>query len=238
MPKEINLNKKGVIFDFDDTIANTKPGKDKALKLVSLKIYQYLEKRGLNINLNKLYKTTCKVAEEMEAKRIYDRNQWWALILKKFFKEKLSKSLLDNYTKKYWDIVIKKSSLYKNTLTTLNYLKNKRGYLLGLISDTDGIKGMKLQRIKALNLTNWFDSIVIAGEDTKEVKPGVVPFYLISKKLNLKPESCIFVGNNPSTDVKGAKKIGMTTILIKRGEKKIKTKPDRIIREISKLKIL
>ncbi len=235
MLKKINFNKKGIIFDFDDTIAKTKPGKNSALKIISSRIHNYLRKREVNINLNKLLKIICNLSKRMDAKGIYDRNLWWASVIKKFSKEELSMSFLNILTKQYWETVIKKSAPYKDAITTLTYVKNK-GYILGLLTDTDGVKGMKLKRIKALNLRKIFDSIVVAGEDTKVIKLDTAPFYLISERLNLKPEECIFVGNNPIMDIRGAKKTGMITVLVKRQNDKVKIKPNRTIKKLSKLK--
>jgi len=233
--RKINTNKKGVIFDFDDTIAQTKVGKNIGLKIASLKIYDYLKKKGVDIDLNKLYKKIYKVAQKMDTKRIYDRNLWWSWLIKKFLKEKPSKSFLDEITKNYWEMVIKKGNLYKDTLSILVYLKKKR-YTLGMLTDTDGVKEFKIKRIRALNLKKWFDAIVVTGDDTKQTKPDKAPFSLIARKLNLQPQECIFVGNAPYQDIFGAKKSGMTAILIKRQNSKMKVKPDRIIKKLSELK--
>ncbi len=105
-----------------------------------------------------------------------------------------------------------------------------------MLTDTDGVEGFKLKRIKALNLKKQFDSIVVAGEDTKETKPDNPPFFLISKKLNLKSNECVFVGNDLYRDILGAKKAGMAAILIKRRECEMKVKPDRVIRKLGHLK--
>jgi len=227
--------KRGVLFDFDDTLAKTKVGKNMGLRQVSLEIYDYLRKRGFNVDLDKLYKEIYSTAKMMDKKKIYDRNLWWCFVIKKFLKGKIAKSLLNSLTKTYWGRVIKKSELYKDTLSILAYLK-KKGYSLGLITDTDGMKGLKDKRIKLLNLKKWFNSVIVAGEDTKQTKPERTPLILISQKLNLKPKECVFVGNNPHVDILGAKKLGMATILIKRQNDKTKIKPDRIIKKLSQLK--
>jgi len=233
--KKTNTNKKGVIFDFDDTIAKTRTGKNMGLKIISSKIYDYFKKKGIDINFNKLHKEIQNAAQELDTKRIYDRNLWWSCVIKKFSKEKPQKSFLDEITKNYWEIIIKKSDLYKDTSSVLLYLKNK-GYALGMLTDTDGVKGLKLKRIEILNLIKWFDSIVVAGEDTKQTKPDKPPFSLISRRLNLRPKECVFVGNDLYRDFLGAEKAGMTAILIKRQNSKIKVKPDRVIKQLNKLK--
>jgi len=237
MLNKINSKKQGIIFDFDDTLVKTKAGKNIALRRVSAKIYNYLEKKGIDIDFKKLYKEICVVAKKMDSgkKRVLDRNLWWSFVIGKFSREEPPKSFLKELTKNYWETVIRKSGLYKDTLSVLVYLKNK-GYKLGLLSDTDGLKKFKSKRIKALNLKKWFKSIVVAGEDTKQIKPDKRPLSLITRKLNLRPEECVFIGNDPDVDIFGAKRLGMSAILIKRQNNKIKTRPDRIIKKLNEVK--
>lgn len=232
--KKIN-SKKAVIFDFDDTLSKTRYGRSLGLKLASLKIYDFLKKEGINISFNNLYQKIKKAACEIEQKRIYNRNLWWFLMVKELFKITPQNNFLDELTKIYWDAVKKKSELYKDTLSVLAYLKDKK-YVLGMVTDTDGVKGLKSERIKKLNLKKWFDFIVVAGEDVRQTKPDKAPFFLIARKLNLKPQECVFVGNNLYVDILGAKKTGMTTVLIKRDDCKAKIKPDRVIHTLVKLK--
>lgn len=235
MKNKINFCK-AVIFDFDDTLAKTKYGKNLGLRLVSLKIYLFLKEKRVNIGsfkdfYRRIKKTICKI----EHRRVYDRNFWWFFITKKLFKTIPPKSFLNKLTKIYWDAVKKKSELYQDTLSTIVYLKNKK-YILGMVTDTDGVKKLKSERIKKLNLKKWFNSIVIAGEDVKQTKPDKAPFLLVAKKLDLNPQECIFVGNNLYLDILGAKKVGMVTILIKRDNCKARIKPDLVIYTLKELK--
>lgn len=228
-------SKKGVIFDFDDTLAKTKFGKSFGLKLASSKIYNYLKKGGVSISFSNLYKEIQKITKRIERKRIYDRNFWWLSAIKEFLQGLPQGSFLDELTKAYWNAVDEKSELYKDTLSTLAYLK-KGKYSLGMVSDTDGVKEMKSRRIRNLNLKDWFDAVVVAGENTKQTKPDKAPFLLIAKKLHLKPKQCIFVGNNLFVDIVGAKKAGMATVFIKRDGHKARIRPDRVIHALSGLR--
>lgn len=228
-------SKKGVIFDFDDTLAKTRFGKNFGLKLASFKIYDYLKKRGIAIGFNGLYKRIKRITKAIEDKRMYNRNFWWFSIIKEFLREPPRSSFLDDVTKVYWDAVERKSEPYKDALHTLAYLKKKK-YLLGMVSDTDGVKEMKSKRIKNLNFKDWFDAVVVAGENTKRTKPDKAPFLLALKRLNLKPKQCVFVGNNLFVDILGAKKTGMTTVLIKRDDHGARIKPDRVIHTLSGLR--
>jgi len=205
------------------------------LKLASIKIYDFLREKGINIDFKDLYWKIKKTTLKIENKRIYNRNLWWLSIIKESFRISPSEKFLESLTETYWNAVKKKSGLYKDTLTTLAYLKNKK-YALGMVTDTDGVKELKSERIKKLNLEKWFDFIVVAGEDVKQTKPDKAPFVLIAKKLNLKPSECIFVGNNIYVDVLGAKKTGMATVLMKRDDCRAKIKPDWVINTLAGLR--
>jgi FMN phosphatase YigB (HAD superfamily) len=52
-------------------------------------------------------------------------------------------------------------------------------------------------------------------------------------KLNVKPEECLHVGDNPFADVWGAKKAGMKTAHIRRNE--LDSEADVIIQRLSEL---
>ena len=168
-------------------------------------------------------------------KRVLDRNFWWSFTIKKFIKENPPRSFLNKLTKDYWKMVNKRGDLYRDTISILDYL-NSKAYKLGLLTDTDGLKGSKLKRIKTSNLKKWFNAIVIAGEDTKQLKPDKAPLFLIAKKLNLNTKNCIFIGNDPDVDISGAKKLGMSTILVRRKNDKIKIKPDRIVKKLEEIR--
>lgn len=228
-------SKKGILFDFDDTLAQTKFGKNFGLKLASLKMYDYLKKKGVDIDCDNLCQKTEKMAQEMDEQKKYDRDFWWSSILQKFLRESPRRSFLRELTKAYWDATGQRSKPYKDTVSTLMYLKKKK-YVLGMVSDTDRVKGMKSKRIRSLNLHGWFDAIVVAGENTKQMKPDKAPFLLALQRLHLKPGQCVFVGNNILVDILGAQRAGMATVLIKRDSRKAEIKPDRVIRTLSGLK--
>lgn len=228
-------SKKAVIFDFDDTLAKTRYGRSLGLKLASLEIHNFLKEQGISISFKNLYQKIKKITSDTENKRIYNRNLWWLFIIKGLFKITPRKNFLDELTEIYWNAIKKKSELYKDALPAIAYLKDRK-YAIGMVTDTDGVKELKAGRIRKLKLKKWFDSIVVAGEDVKQTKPDKTPFFLIAEKLNLKPRECIFVGNNLSVDILGAKKAGMVAVLIKRDDYKTQIKPDYIIHKLIELK--
>ena len=121
---------------------------------------------------------------------------------------------------------------YPNADYVLLKLKSK-GTKLGIITDAPKLKAWV--RLAAIKLTNYFD-VVVTFEDTKQLKPSTLPFKAALKKLKLKPEECLMVGDWPERDIKGAKTLGMKTCFAKYGNPRVK-KTDADY-EISNLKML
>jgi len=115
----------------------------------------------------------------------------------------------------YWKVYAANSPPFRDAEPTVRKLK-RAGYKLGMVSDSDGTPGMKRKRIRQVPFHNLFEAIVVSGEDTPRVKPGHESFSLVAKKLGVQPTSCIYVGDNPRTDIEGAKAVGMISVIVHR----------------------
>jgi len=101
----------------------------------------------------------------------------------------------------------------------------KWGIKLAIVTDAPRLKAW--QRLNAMHLSHFFD-VVVAYDDTIERKPHRAPFENALKKLNLKPEECIMVGDWIDGDINGAKKVGMKTCFARYGwQKALGGDPDK-----------
>jgi len=204
-----------VIFDFDGTLIDSYTQRWIAHREVCKFLSEYLDKRGFepdrDVILDLISKTEIKKSDGSE----WNRDVWWREVLRSYFGKnvQIPSSTLSDATLIYWNIIMKTSHVYPGVSSLLLNLK-KRGFLLGLISDTDGLQGMKAKRIAYSGLRGFFNAIIVAGEDTQEVKPSIKPFIKISELMSVPPEKCIFVGDNQKVDVLGAKALGIKTIII------------------------
>jgi len=107
---------------------------------------------------------------------------------------------------------------YPNVDYVLLKLKS-RGIKLGIVTDAPKLKAWI--RLATMKLSNYFD-VVVAFEDTKELKPSKLPFEAALKKLNVKPSECLMIGDWPERDIKGAKAIGMKTCFARYGNPNVK----------------
>jgi len=226
-----------VVFDFDQTIADSPKGFDIAFKKVMDEFKVFLETHGHPIELEPFHPDLRKLMRELDQKRQYNRDLWWNRLLKKMgisdiqFNAEECKKL----TRIYWDITAEHTELYPDTLEILEYLRNK-GYKLGLITDTDGSPGIKKRRLERSGLLSYFDGILIAGDDLPQIKPDPTPFLKLAELLGVPPIACVMIGDKPFTDIKGGKAAGFRTILILRENWKVDPKPDFQIHELSDLK--
>lgn len=131
------------------------------------------------------------------------------------------KKILDNLNVKYDNDLIKKIAevekelqlekvkLFPSTKIILEKLKEKN-YKLGIISNCAWISSDVLQY---LSIKNSFDAIIMSFQE-RTIKPNRKIYLLACKKLGVKPNECLFVGDGDDQELKGAKKVGMKTALI------------------------
>ena len=226
--------KVAVIFDFDGTLVDSYTHRGSAHLVVRDLLLDYVAQKGYESRRAKMLRLISGVEEEMTLKREYNRTVWFLEVLRRYTGEKgkFSSKVPAKATLAYWNSIVVNSFLYPRVEEILSSLK-KNGLLVGLLSDTDGLKGMKTKRITRSGLGKFFDAVVIAGEDTREVKPQKQPFSKISKLLGVSTKDCVYVGDDPNVDVAGAKELAMKTVIIRNPRAsfhRILTLPDYILK--------
>ena len=227
---------KAVIFDLDETLIDAQNGLRKAHERITEMISEHLKQEKLKLKKSQILREIRSFDDKMNREVKYDRDKWWQTIVNNLgVNMTLSKAFIRRLTMAYWHAYVGSSKPYRNTLSTLHYLK-RNGLLLGLLSDTDCLKGMKRWRISRLSFRDLFDAIVIAGEDTVKTKPSPEPYELIARKLGVTASECVFVGDKPFTDIEGAKIAGMKAVLVCRRDWRVDVKADWTIKSLSELR--
>jgi len=116
-----------------------------------------------------------------------------------FFKNLWDEIALEKYIKPD----IKMSYMFRR-------LRGFKHFLVTNAGRNDQVK-LKLDLIKLSH--KWFKPMILAY-DLQAPKPDVKGFKVALKKLNLKPNQVLFVGDRITTDIIGAKKAGMRTCLV------------------------
>src|SRR5690242_19974136 len=222
----------GVVFDLDNTLIQSKKGARQGLRVVAGVIAKLLRKEGYHYTEANLFRKLRLIDLEMHGRKfLYNRDVWWETLLKDLGLSKLKGSWIHLTTLRYWKTYARASPLFSDTMRTINRLKMS-GLMLGMVSDSDGTFGMKMKRIRQQPFLKFLKAIVVAGENTPSVKPSRRPFLLVTKRLGLQPRNCVYIGDNPNTDIEGAKAVGMMTILVKRRGPK-GGHPDYLARSLS-----
>jgi HAD superfamily hydrolase (TIGR02253 family) len=196
---------KAVLFDLDQTLIDFLGMKKKASK----KAADAMIKAGLRLDK----RTAGKKLFEFYLKHGIDSDTAFTKFIKKI-QGKLDYKILAAGINAY--LSAKLIGPYPNVKPVLKKLK-RRKIKLGIITDAPALKAWK--RLNAMGLDDLFDT-VIAFEDTGRKKPHKLPFRLALKKLNLKPEEVLFVGDWPEKDIKGARNAGMKTVFARYGGRK------------------
>ncbi|NHJ40425.1 MAG: HAD family hydrolase [Asgard group archaeon] len=120
----------------------------------------------------------------------------------------------------FWKYMISeyssKSKPYPDAKELIKFLQEK-GIKMGIVSNGDiDIINM---RLKNAMIDHHFEFVIAPCHDYRVTKPDVKVFVESLDLLNVSPRQSIFVGDNPNSDIVGANKAGMFSVLIDRYQK-------------------
>jgi putative hydrolase of the HAD superfamily len=83
---------------------------------------------------------------------------------------------------------------------------NRRGYLLGIIANT--ITETEIpDYLEADGLAGYFKTVILSSKVGIR-KPNPEIYWEASRRMGVKPEKCVYVGDNPSRDAEGTRAAG------------------------------
>jgi len=86
---------------------------------------------------------------------------------------------------------------------------------LGLV--TDGALDVQRRKVAALDLTGLLDVIVYSDALGRDAwKPSPKPFHTVLGRLSVDATAALYVGDNPAKDFRGARRVGMSTVRVRR----------------------
>ena len=106
----------------------------------------------------------------------------------------------------------KKFRLFADVSDTLDILMNA-GLDMALI--TNGPSDSQRTKLEILEVDRWFSTIVISGE-VGIAKPDASIFAMAMRKMDVQPKDVWHIGDNPDTDVAGARAAGLTAVWLNR----------------------
>jgi putative hydrolase of the HAD superfamily len=134
----------------------------------------------------------------------------------------------------FWNNAWKNSQLFPGAKEVLQELR-LQGFKLGIV--TNGLEKSQNAKILTSSLNRLVDVIIISDVE-KVGKPDAGIFDRATKRLGVEPGKCVFIGDNPRTDIEGAKKFGMKTAWIERHlpwPSNLDEKPDFILKRLDEI---
>lgn len=193
-----------ILFDLDDTLYDEMQFVMSGFKAVSSNI-----SKSNNIEQKVVYQMLLDVQEE------HGRGKTFDIVLKKLslYDEKLTSKLVEVYRTHKPNLF-----LYPEVSTVLSNLR-KQGYKLGII--TDGNVEVQRKKIDALKIKDFFDCMIFSDEyGIEKQKPDPLPYQKAMEKLEASTNETVYIGDNPYKDFISARKLGIFTIRIMRGQYK------------------
>jgi len=204
---------RAVIFDCYSTLIDIKTDEEKGEVFHYLSLY--LQYYGAKMNAESL-----KSALKSERERYpYSKEERYPETdLEIVFRNVLKKEGLDNpflaesCCKLFRVLSREHFQLFPDSLPVLEEMRRK-GYQLGVISDAQ--KAFCFEESEILELSPFFSRFIVSTEFGFR-KPDPRLFMVACTLLNIPPVEAVYIGNDPETDVGGAKGVGMQAILLDR----------------------
>ena len=184
-----------VFFDLDNTLIETRKGDNQACRKLAEELTQeYDVPEDVSIKITTTY---LKLFRKCPDNVSYALDVWRTTLWSKALGENysyLAKRIYERWLcLRYYYL-----TLASDVISMLRQLRVK--YLLGLISN--GPSNAQWEKIRKLSLEQYFDVILVSGDLSWE-KPEREIFRRACRILNVKPDSCIMVGDKLETDILG-----------------------------------
>lgn len=207
------MNIKGIIFDLDGTLIDSRSAYIKAAQLAFTKL-------GL------------KPLTELEALEIPKKIEQQLPLNLEINNE--YENFLEIYLNSYYSISELETKILPNTLSTLEYLSKR--VKLSLVTMRSVSKGSLLNELNHFSIGKFFNPIITALD--AKPKPAPDPLIKCIKKMNLNKEECLIVGDSVN-DIRSGKAADITTIAVLSGiysyDELSNENPDLIIQSIFSL---
>ncbi|MCR2822701.1 HAD family hydrolase [Lederbergia panacisoli] len=187
---------KAVIFDLDGTLLD----RDASVRKFIHAQYKRLSEFVRNVP----HETYISRFIELDCRGYVWKDKVYQQMVEEFDVQNISwEDLLRDYIKEFQYSCVP----FPNLLNTLEGLKEH--VHLGMI--TNGFGQFQMDNIKALGIEHYFEEILVSEwEGMKKPNPEI--FQRVADRLGVSSKECLYVGDHPENDVKGAQKIGMVGV--------------------------
>ena len=226
--------KKGIFFDLYGTLIDILT--DEVDPWVYSTLSRYLSYRDIKIAPKELKKTyfediQSQLKQSNETYPEVDVYKIFSNMMHRYGNKKYSKSAIVDTVVLFRSLTMRRFEVFQGVYEVLESLLEK--YELALVSDAQWT--FTEPEMAMLGLTPFFKFRILSSRFGFK-KPDGRLFDMAMKKLMIKPEESVYIGDNPQKDLVGAKKAGMTFILFRSGYKPDNDfQPDRHFNDYSEL---
>ena len=211
---------KAVLFDLDNTLLDFWSFKQKAAKAAA----RAMVRKGLPEKEGRVYRRIFEVYDEYGVeyqKTFYQVIHPYKLEVGQA--ERIQQAAIVAYLRSKF----RSLKPYSGVVPTLRKLEQRAK--IGIV--TDAPRNKAWMRLVLSRMDKLFETVVTT-DDTRVKKPHRAPFEAALRKLGVRAEDALFVGDNNDRDMLGAKKLGMKVCLAKYGEKFKRNKKVKLDYEI------
>jgi FMN phosphatase YigB (HAD superfamily) len=211
---------RAVLFDIDDTLLDFDPQASRhAFRIGAERTYAYLKSRDLAVpTFEKFLKTHCSLAWRMKwIARLTGKEQSVRHVLRKLcLKLRLQRDevSLSRLGWLWYEPLVECCTIAPDVVPTLARLRDA-GLKLGLVCNTP-LQGDVIDKHLELEGLLDFFPIRIYSSDVGYRKPDVRTFAAALRELHVQPNEAMYVGDVPKSDMAGAHKAGIRTVLRQR----------------------
>ncbi|MFH1711216.1 MAG: TIGR02253 family HAD-type hydrolase [Nanoarchaeota archaeon] len=196
---------KAILFDVDNTIID----------------FMKMKREACKAAIDAMIDAGLKMSEKDALKLLYELYEIHGIESQRIF-QKFTKKIYgkENYRLISHGVIayrrMRESYLvpYANVIPTLLEL-HREGYRLAIVSDAPVMEAW--MRIVSLKLDEFFE-VIITKADARKQKTHAAPFKAALKRLGIKSEEAVMIGDRIARDVNTAKKLGIHTVYARYGD--------------------
>lgn len=148
-----------------------------------------------------------RAAEEYPEVDVYDV---FSLMLRRYGNRRYAKSVVVHAALLFRSLTIRRFGLYEGCAAALAGLKGR--YKTALVSDAQWV--FTQPEMRMLGLDRCFDAVILSSRFGFR-KPDTRLFAAALERLEVPASEAVYIGDNPSRDLTGAKRAGMRCILFR-----------------------
>lgn len=205
-----------ILFDLDETLFSTSD----FTRLARFNAVQAMVDMGLNIPVQTLFDELKEVVSEFSSNYNYHYNKLLLRFPEKYFESLNKTALITAAIIAYHDTKYKYLTPFPDAVNFIERMYKKQANL-GVV--TAGITIKQFEKLIRLDLYKYFDPHnIFVSEQIGISKPNVKLYENACTAMGVDPQYVMYVGDNPVMDIDPCNKLGMTTVLIKKGGKYLK----------------